>query len=106
MKRNRIIGLSLLLDVVLVVIILLFRNNILQGAFRVEQNHLKKTYRLHVTASGIRFISWNRIRLSNVCIQPDSADTLALIQRLEFKPSIWGLLTRQKMFSELSIDSA
>jgi len=105
-QRAKIIGWSVLVDVAFVVIVFVFRNNMLEWAFKFEQRHLKNTYHLEVQAADIRFASWNSVRLSGLCIKPEGEDTLATIQTIECKPSLLALLGGRLNLNGFTMDSA
>ena len=92
MKRITTIRLLILLIVVLLIAIAAGRNNILQWAFKRQQVHYKTAYHLNIKVARIKFTSWNRIKISGLIIQPDSADTLAAVENLEIKPVFTRLL--------------
>jgi hypothetical protein len=106
MKRGRAIRLLVIFITALCVIVFVSRNSILQWAFRREQAHLKTAYHLNLNVAALKFVSWNRIQLSSLSVQPEGADTLATIGSLEFKPSLFGLMTGKRALRELIMDSA
>ena len=103
---RRAIGLLVVLLLTVVIIVGLSRNAILQWAFKREQAHLKTAYHLNLNVEAVKFVSFNRIRVSRISVQPEGADTLAIVETLEFKPAWASLLTGKIAFSELRLDSA
>ena len=106
MKPVRAIRLLILLFIVLFVIAFAGRNSLLQWVFKREQVHFKSVYHLNVNAAEIKFTSWNGIQVNGLSVQPDSADTLVLVRRIEIRPSFLRLLLGRVTFNELKIDSA
>ena len=96
----------ILIIVALFVIALASRNTLLQWVFKKEQAHLKTAYHLNLNVTSISFAGWTGARLTDVILAPDSADTLARIKMIEFRPSILSLLTGKLNFTQLKIDSA
>lgn len=106
MKRMQAIRLLFFSAAALLVIAFAGRNGILHWVFKREQRHYKTTYHLNLNAAEINFSSWNRIKFSGLTVQPEGADTLAVINNLEIKPAFTSLLFGKISFDEIKIDTA
>jgi hypothetical protein len=106
MKRKIFVALYILLDVAILLVIITCHDVFLRWAFNRGQAYIKATYHVNISADKVEFASLTSIHISNLCIQPEGEDTLAVIRNLEFKPSLLSLLARKPTFDKLIIDSA
>ena len=106
MKLVRAPWLWMILIVAVIAFIGFGRNPLLQWAFKHEQAHLQSAYHLNLSVASIKFTSWKRVQIERLCVQPEGADTLAIIQNLQVEPSLLALLTGKLIFTGLKIDSA
>lgn len=106
MKPANALRLICILLVTVLIALIAGRSSFLQWVFKHEQARFKKTYHLNIAATQIKFVSWNRIQVSNLVVKPDNSDTLAVIKNLEIRPSFTRLLLGKISFNEIKIDSA
>ena len=72
--------------------IFLLRGQIVQWAFKKAQIRIHNTYKASLTARSIELSGLDDVRIKNLCLQPEGADTFIRIAEADVNISLLSLL--------------
>lgn len=83
-----------------------FKDHILQWAFAKAQTRIHGSYHASLNVSSIEFAGWDNVRMKNISLQPDGADTFLRVAEAEIKVSFTGLLSGKVAIDQIRINGA
>ena len=84
----------------------LLRGQIVQWAFKKAQTRIHNTYKASLTARSIELSGLDDVRIKNLCLQPEGADTFIRIAEADVNISLLSLLRGNLSLGQLKIDGA
>jgi hypothetical protein len=84
----------------------IFRGRILQWAFEKMQTRVHEHYKATLTASSVEFSGLNNVRLKDVTLRPDDADTFVVVSEAEVRISLVSLLQAKIVPTRIHINGA
>lgn len=105
-KWERVLVIVIIVFVSLFAGCFIFRGQILQWAFEKMQTRVHEHYKATLTASSVEFSGLNNVRLKDVALQPDDADTFVLVSEAEVRISLLNLLQAKIVPTRININGA
>ena len=106
-KKITIITLASLAGLLLIVAVgfFIFREQLLDQAIAKTTLHLDQNYDSKLKISKAEFTDFNGIRLTQISLKPNAADTLFNIQKMETSINFWRLFTGDIQLGTLKINN-
>ncbi len=89
----------------LLLLLLLFRNMLLNSAFQYAAEKVQERYHTRVSLANLRFSGIDNVVMEEVVLQPLHADTLLHIHQAVFNLSLLDLMTAKIGFDNVDMDS-
>ena len=83
-----------------------FRDHILQWAFVKVQTRIHESYKASLKVGSVEFAGLDNIRLKNISLQPNGADTFLCVSEAEVKVSLPNLMSGKIVFDQIRINGA
>ena len=84
----------------------LFKDHILQWAFKKVQDRVHESYHARLTASSVTMSGVDHVTLRDITLQPDGLDTFLHVAEVGVKVSLMDLFRAKVTLDRLKIDSA